>query len=117
MEGADIDAMNIAVNNMKNMLNLFSVAGDGSTVMVGSLVAEGNDLSAVNPPTRWTAVNIGENATGTVTSASFSDNTNVRHIFSASSSSSLNILGASVASTTGGRVVVSALYAVFAGLS
>jgi hypothetical protein len=107
MDGADIDTMNINVNNMQNLMNIFDITGEGTSAMIDGLVVENNDLSSVTPPVRWTGVNIRDDASGTVTNANFNDNTNVRHVFSASTSSTLNIQGATVTMTTGGRVVVS----------
>ncbi len=107
LEAADIDAVDVNISSMVNMVNIFDVGGEGSSAMIEGLLVANNDLSKVVPPTRWIGVNIRENAKAVVTNTTFADNTNIRHVFSASISSSLDIQGAIVTMASGGRVVVS----------
>jgi hypothetical protein len=107
LEAADIDAIGVNINNMTNMQTIFDVGGEGSSAMIENLVVENNDLSQVEPKVRWTGLNIRENAKATVVNSTIANNTNIRHVFSASSSSSMDIQGALVTMASGGRVVVS----------
>jgi len=108
MEAADIDAVSVNIQNMETMQNIFDIEGEGSSAMIKDITIAGNDLSGVNPPVRWTGFNVRENAMALIENATIVDNTNVRHIFSASRSASVGIRNAMISMTNGGRVVVSA---------
>lgn len=108
MEAADLDAVNVNILNMQNMLTIFDIEGDGSSAMISDITVIDNDLSGVNPPVRWTGFNVRENAMASIENATITDNTNVRHVFSASRSASVDIEDAMISATSGGLVVVSA---------
>lgn len=108
MEAADIDALGVNIQNMKSMENIFDLEGEGSSAMIKDITVSGNDLSGVTPPIRWTGFNVREDAIASIENAKISDNTNARHIFSASRTASIAIQNAMVSTTSGGRVVVSA---------
>jgi hypothetical protein len=108
-EAADIDAMDITISNMMNIETVFDIAGDGSTVMIENMMANNNDIGQVDPPSLWVGINIRDEAKGIVTNSSFINNTNFRHVYSASNFAVLDVQGSMVDGASGGRVVVSHL--------
>jgi len=107
MGAGDIDAVGVNVNNMGSFETVFDVVGEGSTATVMNLFIGDNDLSAIDPPIRWTAVTIRDNAMASFVDTIVYNSTNIRHVFSASIRSNLDILRAEMTGLTGGRAVVS----------
>ena len=107
MGASDIDAVGVTISNMGSMETIFDVVGEGSTAMVMNLAIEDNDFSSIVPPIRWTAITIRDNASARFVDTVVSNSTNIRHVFSASVNSNLDILRAEMTSLTGGRAVVS----------
>jgi hypothetical protein len=92
---------------MMNMMTIFDIDGQGSYAMIEDLVVANNDLTQVAPPVRWTVVNIRQSATASVVSATITNNTNIRHVFSAQDLSTLDVSHAVVMMASGGLAVVS----------
>lgn len=109
MGAADIDVVGLNVHDMGSLETVFDVVGAGSTAMVESLVIENNDLGNSNPPIRWTAVTVRDGGAATFVGTTVSNCTNIRHVFSASLSSRLDIIRAQVTGLMGGRAIVSAI--------
>lgn len=110
MNAADIDAMSVTIDFMRNMDIIFKVSGAGSTATVEDLVIANNDFAASDPPVLWTAFDLEDSAMATVANAQISDSTNIRHLFSAASASVLNLQDIDVDGLVGGRAVVSVLF-------
>ena len=64
MGAGDIDAVGVIVSNMGSFETIFDVVGDGSTAMVMNLLIADNDFTSIDPPIRWTAITIRDNASG-----------------------------------------------------
>ena len=109
MGAGDIDAVGVIVSNMGSFETIFDVIGDGSTAMVMNLLIADNDFTSIDPPIRWTAITIRDNASGSFVDTVVRNSTNIRHVFSASMYSSLDIRRADLTDLTGGRAVVSLL--------
>ena len=107
MGAADIDAVGVDVNNMRSFEVVFDVIGEGSTALVEDLIISDNNFTASEPSLRWTAVTIRENGMGSFVDTTVTNSTNIRHVFSASISSTLDIVRAEMSGLTGGREVVS----------
>ncbi len=109
MNAADIDAMDVSIDFMRNMENIFEISGAGSTAAVEDLVIANNNFADSDPPVLWTAFNLENNAMASVANAQISDSTNVRHLFSVASSSVINLQDIDIDGLVGGRAVVSAI--------
>jgi hypothetical protein len=107
MQAADIDAIDVTVSEMINILTVFDVAGVGSTAVLENIVISGNDIAQTKPNNLWVGINVRDNAVGSIASSSFIDNSNMRHIFSASTNATLDVQSSVVSGASGGRVVVS----------
>jgi hypothetical protein len=107
MQAADIDAVDVTISGMTNIATVFDVVGDGTTAALEKIIISNNNIGQTNPSNLWTGINIRDNAIGTVISSSFVENTNLRHVFSASLSATLNVQRSMVIGASGGRVVVS----------
>ena len=116
MGAGDIDAVDVTVSNMASFETVFDVVGDGSTAMVMNLLIADNDLSSVDPPIRWTAIMVRDNASGTFIDTVVMNSTNIRHVFSASIFSTLDIRRADLTDLTGGRAIVSLLCVLLSSL-
>jgi len=112
MGAADLDAVGVSITNMGSMETVFDVVGEGSTAMVMNLFIGDNDFSAINPPIRWTGIAVRDRAFGSFFDTTISNSTNIRHVFSASINSNLDILRAQISDLSGGREVVSVRLAV-----
>ena len=106
MQAADIDAVDVTITEMTNIVTVFDIVGDGTTALLENIVISNNDIAQTNPNNLWTGINIRDNAMGSVSNSSFVKNTNMRHVFSASRSASLDVLRSMVVGASGGRVVV-----------
>lgn len=110
MGAGDIDAVGVNINNMGSFETVFDVIGEGSTAMVEDLIISDIDFTASDPPLLWTAVTIRENGMASFVDTTVSNSTNIRHVFSAAVSSTLDILRAQISGLTGGRAVVSTIH-------
>lgn len=107
MQAADIDAVDVTITAMTNIVTVFDVVGEGTTAVLENIIISNNNIAQSKPSNLWTGINIRDNAIGTVTNISFLENSNVRHIFSASVSATMDIQRSTVIGASGGRVVVS----------
>ena len=107
MQAADIDAIDVTVNEMSNMFTVFDIVGDGTTAVLENIIVRSNNVAQSNPNNLWVGISIRENAIGTVTKSTFIDNTNVRHVLSASMNATLDIQSSRITGASGGRVAVS----------
>ena len=107
VDNADIDAIGVNVSGMTSMDNVFDIAGRGSSAMVQNLEISNNDFAGVNPPIRWTGANVRDEAEASFSNVAVSNNSNIRHIFSAVGDSVLMVEDVFVSGAIGGRVVVS----------
>ena len=107
VQAADIDAMDVTVTEMLNILTVFDIAGIGTTAVLENVVISGNKIAQTNPNNLWVGINIRDNAAGSIANSSFIVNTNLRHIFSASTAATLDVQSSVIIGASGGRVVVS----------
>ena len=107
MQAADIDAVGVTVTEMTNIVTVFDVVGEGTTAVLENIMISSNNIAESNPRNLWTGINIRENAVGTIADSSFVENDNMRHVFSASMSATLDVQRSRVVGASGGRVVVS----------
>jgi hypothetical protein len=107
MQAADIDAMDISISDMKSIGTLFDTAGAGSTATIGNLYMNNNRIDQTNPNNVWIGINVRDDAISTINNSTMVDNTNVRHIFSASNGATMEIQNTMIIGASGGRVVVS----------
>ena len=115
MQAADIDAMDVTVTEMVNIVTVFDITGVGTSAVLENIFIGGNDIAQTNPSNLWIGVNVRDNAVGSIANSTFTSNTNMRHIFSASTSATLDIQNSAVKDASGGRVVVSHFVVEFFG--
>jgi hypothetical protein len=111
---ADMDAMDITMQNLTNIQSVFDISDMGSTLMVENFAAR--DIRPVNPNALWIGFNLRDGAKGTLTNSSFFNSTNSQHLYSASNMATLDIQGSMVTGVSGGRVVVSRVAGLAQGL-
>lgn len=99
--GTTIAAMNVGVQSMQYMANIFNIQGAGSLLILQDLVVQNNAIDSV-----WTIVSVQESATATVERVTAVQNDNVRHVFRADSAT-MDISQAIVSDMVGGGAVVS----------
>jgi hypothetical protein len=107
MQAADIDAMDVTVTEMSNILTVFDIAGAGTTAVLEDIVISSNNIAQTKPNNLWVGIHVREGAVGSITNSSFIVNTNMRHVFSATTTATLDIQSSSILGAAGGRVVVS----------
>ena len=107
MQAADIDAMDVTVTEMVNIVTVFDITGVGTSAVLENIFIGGNDIAQTNPSNLWIGMNVRDNAVGSIANSTFTSNTNMRHIYSASTSATLDIQNSAVKGASGGRVVVS----------
>jgi hypothetical protein len=107
LQAADIDAMDIIVMDMMNIGTVFDTMGVGSTANIGNLYVRNNHIDVTNPNNLWIGINVRDNAQSTINNSTMVDNTNIRHIFSASNRATMKIQNTMIVGASGGRVVVS----------
>lgn len=108
MGAADIDVIGLNVINMRSLETIFDVVGEGSSAKVQDFNVADNDFSSSDPPQRWTGVTIRDRASALFMDTNVSNSTNIRHVFSASLTSTLDILRARMIGISGGRAIVCA---------
>lgn len=106
MQQADLDADTVVVRDMNNMVNVFDISGQGSMATLQMIQIVNNDLTQVMPPTRFVAFNVRSDAMASVTNATISGNTNVRHVFSADANAFLEADIIMVSGNSGGNAIV-----------
>ena len=107
MQAADIDAMDVTVTNLSNIVTVFDIVGVGTTAVLENILISSNNISKTSPNNLWIGINVRDNAVGSITNSTFLDNTNLRHIFSASSTATIDVQSSMIVGASGGRVVVS----------
>lgn len=110
MEGARLNAVNVRVNNMKSMTNIFDIAGN-SMATLERIIVQDNDLTTASPPLLWTGIDVRDNSMASVTDLIVRDSTNVRYLVAAQSYSMVNVQNSVANDLIGGRQVVSIFFA------
>jgi hypothetical protein len=107
-EAARLDAMNVNVFNMQDMMNIFDIAGANTlAVLENIMIVNNNAFTAATPPPRWTGVNVRGGAMAQVTDVVVEASTNVRYVFAAAGGSMISIANFDATDLVGGRAVVS----------
>jgi hypothetical protein len=104
-----MNAVNVKVNNMKRMANVFNVEGNSMATLENIDVAN-NDFHRSTPSLLWTGVHVRDNSMASVANLIIRESTNVQNMVSAKSYSMVNVQNSIANDLVGGREAVCASF-------